>query len=522
MFRVLLVDDEAYFRQGLNELIGWEKCGFTVCGESDNGEDALEMIVQDPPDLVITDIRMPVMDGLALVQRAVQVHQLPTKFIVVSGYDEFKYAQQAVKYGVCDFILKPIDETVMEATLLELKEKLELEAAAANQQQHRLGSERIAALIKGECSAEEAEQWRASMELPKVGHLYYMFVEINDSDSALLNPGSSFVLDVRQLTLATLKEIAPSMPALHTYEHRGRLGVVVAEASLPEYWTIERLAKSLQSRLQSEAGSPVCVFVGHPVSHLSELKEAYISAREAMLYKYMDERRFVFLHGELRSKPLQYMIMDHTLFQGLKEGMEENNEAAIRQAVEDIFLQFRDRCYVPEAVRTSLHRFVSEALSTLEGMEADVETMTYREPMISWYDRNVTAATLKSLIQSFVLECSQLAARQRKEMAGGGVQKIKGYIDANFATNINLKSIAAKYYMNPVYLGQLFKKTYGTYFNDYVLQLRVGEAKRLLRLTDLRVYEIAERVGFNNAEYFVSQFEKLERMTPTEYRNSLR
>lgn len=522
MFRVLLVDDEAYFRQGMMELIRWEKCGFTVSGESDNGEDALEMILNDPPDLVVTDIRMPVMDGLELVQKSVQTFGLKTKFIIVSGYDEFKYAQQAVKYGVCDFILKPIDETVMEATLAELKGKLEQEAAVAMDQQQRMIGERIAALIRGECTPDQAEQWRSELELPPSGRLYYMFAEKNESDSALTGASPKPLQDVRQSTISLFKELVPDMIHPLTYEHRGRVGLVVAEASLPEHWTVERLAKSLQSKLQSACGDPVCVFVGASVKHLADLKGAYVTAKETMLYKYMDERRFVFLHEELHKKPLQYVIMDHSSFAGLKEHMEENNEAAIGQAVEDIFLQFRTQCYVPEAVRTSLHRFVSEALSTLQGMEIDTEAMTFKGPMISWYDRNITATTLKELFASFVLECSRLAARQRKDMSGGGIQKVKNYIDANYATNINLKSIAARYYMNPVYLGQLFKKTYGTYFNEYVLQLRVSEAKRLLRLTDLRIYEIADRIGFNNAEYFVSQFEKLEHMTPTEYRNSLR
>ncbi|MDQ6419165.1 response regulator transcription factor [Paenibacillus sp. LHD-117] len=522
MFRVLLVDDEAFFRQGLRELIGWEKCGFVVSGESDNGEDALEMILVDTPDVVITDIRMPVLDGLGLIRRAVLEHHLQTKFIIVSGYDEFKYAQQALKYGVCDFLLKPIDETVMEATLLELKGKLENEAAEAMRQQSRLGSEVIAALIKGEFTSEQAEEWQTMMELPSRGDYYYLFIEPNENDPQLMEARTDALQDMRQLTLAAMEAIAPTMRTLHTHEHRGRLGVLVAEAALPEHWSLERLAKSLQGKLQAAAGRPICVYAGGAVSRLADLKLAYESAKEAMQYKYMDESRSVFLYNELRAIQPHYMIMDNSFFHRLNECMEENDEPAIAEAVDQIFLQFRTRCFVPEAVRTSLHRCVSEALATLHRMDIDTEAMVYKKPMLSWYDRNVTGTALKELFARFVMECSKHAARQRKDLAKGGVQKVKSYIDANYASNINLKSIAARFFMNPVYLGQLFKKTYGTYFNDYVLQLRVNEAKRLLRQTDHRIYEIADRIGFNNVEYFVSQFEKLENMTPTEYRNSLR
>lgn len=521
MFRVLLVDDEAYFRQGLKELIGWEQCGFTVMGETDNGEDALDMILRDAPDVVVTDIRMPVMDGLGLIGRAIQEHQLRTKFIIVSGYDEFKYAQQAVKYGVCDFLLKPIDEVAMEGTLLELRSKLEREAADAKRQRTLMSNDIIAALIKGEFTMAEAEEWHSVLELPPNGQLHYLIIELNDPDIQFEARSSEAGIDVRAWLNEAMEQLAPGSPPLHTLQHRGRLGAVLADAVLPEHWSIERLAKMLQCKLEQASGCPTCVYIGEAVSRLADLKHAYLSAKEAMRYKFMDDNRFVYAYRELRGIQPNGMIMDNTWFVRLNDCIEENDERAIAQAVDEMFRQFRTGCYAPEAVRTSLHRCMSEALATLHSMKVDTNSMTFKRPMLSWYDRNVTGPLLKELFGSFVLECSRLAAEQRKDFAKGGVQKVKSYIDANYASNISLKSIASRFYMNSVYLGQLFKRTYGTYFNDYVLQLRVNEAKRLLRLTDHRVYEIADKVGFNNVEYFVSQFEKLERMTPTEYRNSL-
>src|SRR5690606_25453685 len=107
---VVLVDDEVYTRKGLIKLIDWESCGFRITGEADNGEDALELIRTTNPDLVITDIRMPVLDGLGLIQQLIEEDEEPPVFVIISGYDDFSYAQQAVRYGVHDFILKPIDE----------------------------------------------------------------------------------------------------------------------------------------------------------------------------------------------------------------------------------------------------------------------------------------------------------------------------------------------------------------------------------------------------------------------------
>ncbi|MNN56098.1 Bifunctional transcriptional activator/DNA repair enzyme AdaA [compost metagenome] len=132
--------------------------------------------------------------------------------------------------------------------------------------------------------------------------------------------------------------------------------------------------------------------------------------------------------------------------------------------------------------------------------------------------------SLQMLKEHFMLamqEAEEYIRQLRKEHCLGGIKPIKRYIDSHYQENISLKSIATEFYMNAVYLGRLFRKTYGIYFNDYLLGLRIREAKRLLRQSDLRMYEIAGRVGFQNADYFVTQFEKLEQVSPTEYRNML-
>lgn len=131
---------------------------------------------------------------------------------------------------------------------------------------------------------------------------------------------------------------------------------------------------------------------------------------------------------------------------------------------------------------------------------------------------------LRLLKDAFLIaleEAEDYVSHLRMERSKGDISKIKRYIDANYTENINLKSIAALFYMNPVYLGRLFRKSYNQYFNDYLLNLRIHEAKKLLRQTDLRMYEVAARVGFQNADYFVTQFEKLVKLSPTEYRNLL-
>lgn len=154
-------------------------------------------------------------------------------------------------------------------------------------------------------------------------------------------------------------------------------------------------------------------------------------------------------------------------------------------------------------------------------MDGEEKRIISLPAMTNWEKYNLTLDELKRLFTNYLLEGAVVIQELRKENMKGDIYKLKAYVEKNYHENISLKSIASKFYMNPVYLGQLFKKTFGVYFKEYLLTLRIDEAKNLLRKTDLRVYEIAEKVGFGSTDYFVTQFEKVSKMTPTEYRNQL-
>ncbi|WP_028609285.1 response regulator transcription factor [Paenibacillus harenae] len=522
MYKVLLVDDEGFVRQGLKELINWTACGFEVMDEADNGEDALEIIRQRKPELVITDIRMPVLDGLELIRKVVQEEKLPTSFIVVSGYNEFTYAQQAVKFGVCDFILKPIDEIVLEEALISLNQKLQREAVMKGQSDQLRRSEIVNLLIKGEFSEKQLPEWSGWLGIPPGSPIFYLFVEANDLHPWKEHKEEMTTAQMMALVRKAVSDISPAAGRIHVHEHRDRLGLAMPTAHLPMRCDIGSFAASLHKRLTEAVGVPVSIYVGKEEDGLARLREAYLSAKDTLLYKFTNDEQMIYIHAKLHHLTLNYVVLDSSFYHRLNDCMEEHNEMAIAQAVDAIFNEFRTRLYAPEAVKASIHKCVSGILTTLARMGVEQRSLRHLEPMIAWQDLNISNGELKRLFMNFVWECSRLMASQRKDVLKGGIQKVKAYIDANFAGNISLKSMAAQFYMNPVYLGQLFKKSYGIYFNDYLLQLRVEEAKKLIRQTDLRIYEIAEKVGFNNAEYFVTQFEKLENTTPTEYRNKWR
>jgi len=519
MISVLLVDDEQFVRMGLRNLIDWESCGYQVIGEADNGEDALDMIEQSRPELVITDIRMPVLDGLELIRRVSEESSLPTKFIILSGYDEFKYAQQAMRYGVSDFILKPVDQDELQTILSRVKRQIAKDQLISKKTDTIWASAVFEALLKGETSNKNIEEWERTLNINGADSIFYVFIEVNNEnivqgDAEKVSPNG----ELSDLLSQTISGIIGYKQPVFLYQHGNRYGMIATDKILSLFSEdMEIFATALQTQLSQKIGRTVRVYVGVPVKNLSEFSEAYATAEEALQYKFAYPEGPI-LYQKVSAYPLQYIELDSSLYKELMESIEENDAAGIRETVGRIFTVFQEQRFAPEAVKTSINRCVFGVTRYIRELNGNENKLKSLQPMIGWLSLNITLKELERIFYAFMMEAANYIALICKEKAMGPIHKIKDYIDSHFCENISLKSLGSVFYMNPVYLGQLFKKTYGTYFREYLLNLRVNEAKRLLRQTDLCIYEIAERIGFDNPEYFVTQFEKIVQMTPTEYR----
>lgn len=525
MNNVLLVEDEIFARQGLRNLIDWERLGYRISHEADDGEQALAIIAETKPTLVITDIRMPVLDGLELIRTVREAGNTETKFMIISGYGDFKYAQQAIKFNVKDFILKPVDEEELTQSLKRLAGQIENDNRSKTESPERLRKS-IEILLKGQAAAEEITELSRWLGWEGKSRGYCLFVEINDEPlplaggSARKRPDK----DLHQLiTQAAAEE--PDLTALPFHRLDASPGVYglllrlynAKKPAAPIADTAARLARKLRQRL----GKTVMVYVGDPVTELSLLPESYQTACLAMDYKYAYADQSVLIYGELGNRELRYEELAAIVFDRLLEQLEEGREEDMLAGLDEIFAQFQTKRYAPEAVQNAVARIVFSVIGTIRSMQGDENGLKSLEPVLQWRRRPITLGSLKERIRAFMVESAALTAQLRKNNAKGDIAKIKSYIEQHYNEDLNLKSIAARYYMSPVYLGQLFKKAYGIYFNDFLLHIRIHNAKRLLRQTEMRVYEVAQQVGFDNSDYFVSKFEKVEGRTPTTYRNEL-
>ncbi|MCY9659875.1 response regulator [Paenibacillus chondroitinus] len=516
MFKVLLVDDEVFVRRGLQKLMKWEEYKFTLVGEAKNGGEALDMINRLKPDVVITDIMLPVLDGLGLIRSVKEAGQVDPEFIIISGHDDFKYAQQAIRYGVQDYILKPIDVKELGDTLQRLVVSISRKhLTALTEGRHALGSV-LEVLLQEDLQEHEAARYIEGLgiESNATGFLF-AWAEIQ------VAPGEQQVsLKVFQEVLSSFGRAGGRIPVLENMP--GRFGMLLSAEVLNQWGNeVSHSLAELRAEISRQLINEVTIFAGDIVNSIVHLQQSYFGANESVKHKYAEDGKNVILYGKVKSKPLDMTEMAPSLYNQLMVELEENNKQAFVEIIDGMFLTFRNQRFALQTVVSLLCAFNLRVIDVIKQMYGDDEE---QRRLLKILKGDHQAWSLQRLKEHFLQMTSQAAeyiAQLRKEQNKGDIEKIKKFIDTHYSENINLKSIAAQFYMNSVYLGQLFRKTYGAYFNGYLLKLRVEEAKKLLRQTDLRMYEIAARVGIPNANYFVTQFEKWEKVSPLEYRNKL-
>jgi two-component system response regulator YesN len=490
---------------------------FEICGEAENGAQALELIAQLAPELVIVDIRMPVLDGLELIRKVKTEQEHPPLFIILSGYPDFSYAQQALSYNVSEYILKPVNEQDLNAALKKIAHTLNQKQLLSITREKPLVETVIESLLQTEPDDPVMERIAYALELPLASSYTYVIVEMQDS----LCAGEINYLPALKTTLERFFPYKLPTLLIHVRANN-QYGLI-----LPELWMNElnksewRSYANLLETLERELGTPLALIIGHPASHLKQVAISAASADQCLNYRFAVGTTGILRAEEVLELPLYYFDIEEELHSKLIYEVEANNKKGYIAVVDTIFMRFQERYFAPGAVGNTIRRSMIAIINIIRQLEGDENSLQGTAELLHWPAKYRNLTQLKQVFLQFVGEAAGYIMDKRGDRSKGNIDKIKKYIDGHYRENIYLKGIAADFEMNPIYLGQLFRKTYGVYFNEYVLSLRIEEAKRLLRQTKKRMYEIAEQVGFQNADYFATQFEKRENMTPTDYRNRM-
>lgn len=536
MFKLIIVDDEEEVRKGIIQKIDWASFGFDVPQEAENGRDALDLIEENVPDVVITDITMPVMDGLKLSSVVSQCY--PTvKIVILTGFDEFKFAQQAIRCGVVDYILKPVLPGNINELMAKLKKMIE-EEVSQKEDINRLRSHYIKSLpvirekfltqlVTGSLSRAEIDKRSQIYDVNLKGDTFMVAAASIDAESM---EKSGYGEDESELckfaVLNISKEIIEKFPSGEAFFHDDNLVFILGSDEKDKNYLLTNtmsILEEIRFNIKKYLKIDISIGLGSMANSINKLKESYKNALSALEYKKLVGVNKIIYIGDLEPQSNDDIVFneekENQLISSIKFGSEKDVLAAIRDIFDDIIrptLSLKDyQLYFLEIVATlsRLGRKFQVDIGQMLGISninAEIQKYTTLEEIKEWIEKICTE--LNKSISSRMQTKTQLL-----------LEKAKDYINKNYSDDtLSLQKLADHLYISACYLSMIFKKEAGETFLKYLVKVRLDAAKELLRNTDLRTAEIAERVGYPDINYFSFFFKKNVGMSPREYRNSFK
>lgn len=525
MIRVLIVDDEPFIRQGLKILIDWEAYGFQIADEASCGKDAIELIKSNKYDLVITDIRMPNISGMEMIEYLRKYGYDKLKIIVLSGYYEFSYAKQAIKYNVTDYILKPIQKEELIRVLQEFKMAFEKEKATTQTRVHteKAALERnLNAICSGVYEPKHMEYVKE--RLPFNSHLRYISIEMNMNDEQFLKLNAKEKTDVVNELLLEVDEFLGEyrdcafVDTDKRNEVYGVSFIYSKEMSQKRNLREQEYILALQESIKERLNYAINFYIGQMVDSLQELNLSCKSAVIARAFQnYRSDKEIAYYDEMATVKSNAYGINKEELDK-LVQYTEENNTEKIDECIDRIYMELEKNNVDPSFIRISIDYLLCQYIFIARELDPEVD----RTEIFQYINQCVFEGTLargsKKHFGKFVKEFADYLMQLRQNNSNDILKKVEKEIENHYMENLSLKSLSEKYYINSAYLGQIFKKKYNMSFKDYLNNYRIDRASELLTRTNDKVCNIAQLVGYNSLDYFISKFVAAKGKTPLQYR----
>lgn len=493
MYHVLIVDDEKYIRRSIINRIDWEKCGGEVIGEAADGEEAYEMIGLYQPEVVITDIRMPGMDGLKLAE--IVSREYPhIKLVLISAYNDFEYARKAIQYGVKEYLLKPVMEEEMEEVLIRLEKERkqseknysvpEISGYTAAQEEFTGGRFLVTSFYMPEIKDEVQRRER----IFKLYHILSAHTESKEKQTKLL-----LVRDGREDQCSVL--------------WNGN-------------WITEEEVCRLLKELERQVGEDVFSFVGISrvltTERLEERDLFVLQAEglEALKSKIFDRGKYLFFYEEDKqeyiSKYKNELLRLYDLsVQEEWERLEWLMEEFIIHKLPGVSHVFELEFLIQELI------FVLERHSRRFGYLYETQVLFHdlkkTDFLLPFENLLHLSRTMKELSDT-VLSYSR--SRDRYDV----IEDIREYVQGHYMENIAVAQIAKQYHLNAAYLSTVFKERNNISLSSYIEGVRMEKAKRFLKEDWGNITEVALAAGYSDSNYFTKVFKKYTGMTPSQWK----
>lgn len=528
MLKVIIADDEERVCRLIQKLVDWDALEMEIAATAANGIEALDAIEKYKPDLVITDIRMPGYDGLDMIERAKELKE-DLEFIIISGYGQFEYAQRAIRYGVGEYLLKPIQKKELTETLEKLRD-------------HILTK-------KGLVSREEAEEMKSLtlLEKKKKDLLSQLISEREVQDEEDYRNTFRFhgeTLQVYLLQLDTedkltvdIRERLEEKVSLHLAEVMGEGTLTVKEVHLEnklmlilfEYPTAERelVRKGMRELFHSLKGIlplngvEVTLGEGAAVYDIKDLYKSYETALVAVEERLVKGTGRIFLGEDI---PVEHhLLRSDKVFQFFKN-MEKSLSVLDYEAIQVHLKNLK------ETIVLNDHLTGHELIHLIKEISSHFTVMMMKnrflmpeesEVKVEHLQRIESAYSLEelfSLVEEWIVSSVKLLLQHRSESFSGPIREVQAYLEENYMRSVTLDEMSNLTGFSPTYFSTMIKKETGKSFLEHLTEIRINKAKELLKEKDLRIMDICEMVGYSDVKHFTKSFIRYTGLKPNEYR----
>ncbi|WP_110945139.1 response regulator transcription factor [Paenibacillus phocaensis] len=509
--KMLIVDDEAVICEGLRYTIDWTKLGVQVVGEAYDGREALRLIEEHGVQLVLSDIRMDGMDGLELAKQLQQRHP-DVKVVMISGYEDFEYARQAIRLGVGDYLLKPVDIEELSAVVKNIVADIRT--------------------IDKEQTSREWELWLSGMARHSTAfgtdppsslngvQFRIIATQLAEFRERYANMEADRYKSIQASWLLGLHRSLEGshIRAVSVFDHENRLITLLASetSANADVWD-DWLARVIDC-LTPEAGGVIYGGVSAVFEDLGETADRCSEAMRLLSYHVLDGRRFLTAdYGEaaLAGRTLSGFDITETV-QVLISALFKQDREAVRRSVEELFHFFRESRYLlPEVWNLYEELFALLRQRLRKSGMTGLDHARQGQPDPNVYN---SYAGLESVVLEDMEELQRLIDQNGIDKSYWIIEKAKRFIIDRYRTDLKASEVAAWLKITPSYFSYIFKQSTGKGFTEYMNEMRIEQAKNLLATTQDKVFEIADKVGYKEYKYFVSVFKTYTGLTPKEYR----
>ncbi len=533
MYKVFLVEDEIILREGIKNNIHWEEEGFEIVGDESDGELAYPMILREQPDILITDIKMPFMDGLEL-SKLVKKEMPQLKIIIISGYSDFGYAQQAIDIGITEYLLKPITSNKLMAAVknaASVIEKERKEKQILEQYQHlvyqKQGEKRkdfFNALVSGKMSLTQIIEQEEELGIDMVASVFCVMLFQFKVQEDMYEYSNEIVQ-----CEAKMQEALRKYSDIKVFE-RGMDGWAFILLGENEE-QIEALNQELCQLLIEISGGRAHYFggIGRIVHRVRDIQQSYLDANRAFSMRYFERGdQFLSHHevhtirdqigkwvdvSELNLEKLDRILLEEFLKRGTIQDVDEFVDRYFDGFDASAMNSTLFRQYIMMDGYSAIMRFLKNLKYSKEKIDNNLKLMNdFNEQLTSLED-------CRKFYKSILREAIELRNMSSQKRYSGLIEKAKEYIHLRYSmSDLTLDKVASKVNISPNYFSSLFNQETGMTFIEYLTDIRMEKAKEYLRCSSKKITEIGYLVGYLDSHYFSYIFKKTQNCTPSEYR----